>query len=289
MATLRCVIRYTAYPVVFGTSAGLLLWIATAGRPSRTWDLVVCAVALAVVAILEQVQPYERAWLRDQGDTVVDVLHGTVSLVLIFASAEIATFSRTWLAVSTAWPAWWPAWTSVLAVGAILDFGLWAMHRASHRVQFLWRLHALHHSPDRLYWLNGERRHPLSALVLAAPGITVAVLLGAPPDAIGTWMAIVSVHLAFQHANLDFSVGPLRGILCVAEVHRWHHKRDYEDAQVNFGEFWALWDRLAGSFHYEQDGVRAGDVGLRLERIPRNYLDQLAWPFRSQVADRAQS
>ena len=288
MANLRCVIRYTTYPVVFGTGAGLLLWIAAAGRPLRPLALVVCAIALGAVAVLERVQPYEKAWLGDHGDTVVDVLHGTVSLALIFASTEIATLGRTWLAVSAAWPAWWPLWISVLVAGAIIDLGLWVMHRASHRMQFLWRLHALHHSPERLYWLNGERRHPLSALILAGPGITVAVLLGAPPDAIGTWMAVVSIHLAFQHANLDFSVGPLRGLLCVAEVHRWHHKRDYEEAQVNFGEFWAIWDRLAGTFHCERDGVRAGDVGLRHERMPRSYLAQLAWPLRSQVVDRAQ-
>ncbi|WP_422822321.1 sterol desaturase family protein [Vreelandella nanhaiensis] len=34
------------------------------------------------------------------------------------------------------------------------------MHRASHRIGWLWRLHAPHHSAERLYWLNGKRRHP---------------------------------------------------------------------------------------------------------------------------------
>ena len=93
-------------------------------------------------------------------------------------------------------------------------------------------------------------------------------------------MAIVSVHLAFQHANLDFTLGPLRYVLCVAEIHRWHHKREYEDAQVNFGEVWTLWDHLAGTFHHQRNGVRAGDVGLREAAMPSGYLAQLRWPFR---------
>ncbi|WP_407938458.1 sterol desaturase family protein [Oceanococcus atlanticus] len=37
-------------------------------------------------------------------------------------------------------------------------------------------------------------------------------------------------------------------LLGVAELHRWHHKRDYEDAEVNFGEVWMIWDHLFGSF-----------------------------------------
>lgn len=285
MPTLRPVVRYGAYPLVFGTSAGLLLWIVTAGHPYWPWALLVSAAAILIVALLERVQPYEAAWLQDHGDTAVDVLHGAVSLGLIFSSIEIAAAARSILPIWHLWPSGWPAWWSVLVAGAIIDLGLWAMHRASHRSGFLWRLHALHHSAERLYWLNGERRHPLSALVLAAPGITLAVLLGAPPLAIGTWMAIVSVHLAFQHANLDFTLGPFRYVLCVAEIHRWHHKREYEDAQVNFGELWTFWDLLAGTFHHEQNGVRSGEVGLREQRMPTRYFAQLAWPWSRSAGD----
>ncbi len=152
------------------------------------------------------------------------------------------------------------------------------MHRWSHHNDFLWRLHALHHSSERLYWLNGERRHPISAMILALPGLLAVVLLGAEPFVIAAWFSIVAVHLAFQHANLDYSVGPLRNILGVAEIHRWHHKREYQDAQVNFGEFWMIWDQLFGTFRSGKNGVEASDVGID-EVVPQKYLDQLAWPF----------
>lgn len=279
MSYVTSAIRYGAYPAVFGTSAGFLLWILTAGYAYWPWALLVSATAIGAVALLERVQPYEPRWLEDHEDTLVDVLHGSVSLGLIFATVEIASVARTWIPMVPLWPSSWPGWASTLAAGFVIDIGLWTMHRASHGARLLWRLHALHHSAERLYWLNGERRHPLSAIVLAMPGITIAIILGAPPQAIGTWMAIVSVHLAFQHANLDFTLGPFRYLLCVAEIHRWHHKREYEDAQVNFGEFWALWDHLAGTFHHRRSGVRAGDVGLREEAMPPGYVAQLTWPF----------
>jgi sterol desaturase/sphingolipid hydroxylase (fatty acid hydroxylase superfamily) len=41
----------------------------------------------------------------------------------------------------------------------------------------------------------------------------------------------------------------LKWLLGVAEIHRWHHKREFEDAQVNFGEFWMIWDQLFRSFY----------------------------------------
>ena len=38
--------------------------------------------------------------------------------------------------------------------------------------------------------------------------------------------------------NLGYRVGPLGLLIGVAEAHRWHHKREHEDAQVNYGDFW---------------------------------------------------
>jgi sterol desaturase/sphingolipid hydroxylase (fatty acid hydroxylase superfamily) len=161
-----------------------------------------------------------------------------------------------------------------------MDLGLYLMHRASHHHAFLWRLHAIHHSPERLYWLNGERRHPLSALLLAGPGLIAVVALGASPEVISAWLTLLAIHLGFQHANVDYRVGPLRYVVGVAEIHRWHHKREYEDAQVNFGEFWMLWDHLGGTFHDRPNGVPAGDVGLKESTVPQHYRRQLGWPFR---------
>lgn len=281
------VIRVASYPAVLGLSALALIAVATLGLPHWPWMPLIAALGISSVAILERLQPYEREWLADHDDTGVDVLHALFSLTLIFTSVQLVTVMRTFLPLSTLWPAQWPVWAQVLGAGAIIDFGLWAMHWASHRYPALWRLHALHHSAERLYWLNGERRHPLSALLLATPGILVTVILGAPAAVIGCWLAIVSVHLAFQHANLDYTVGPLRRVLCVAEIHRWHHKREYHDAQVNFGEFWAVWDQLFGTYRYHVNGVHAGDVGIP-ETMPRTYVAQLAWPFKRKRAQAQQ-
>lgn len=200
----QSLIRTTSYPLIAGGAALLLVYLATVG--AAYWPLfpLVVGVGITLVALLERVAPYERDWNRDHdGDTVADALHLFVSYVLIQGSVAIAFGLRAWVPDTwVLWPQSAPIWAQVLLAGLILDLGLYTMHRASHASGFLWKLHAIHHSPERLYWLNGGRRHPLSALVLAGPGLTVLFLLGATPIAVGAWLSFMSVHLAFQHANL---------------------------------------------------------------------------------------
>lgn len=281
-ALLKSLIRTTSYPLIAGGAALLLVHLA--GTGAAYWPLfpLVVATGIALVALLERVAPYEPDWNRDHdGDTVADALHLFVSYLLIQGSVAFAFGLRTWVPESWGlWPRQAPMWAQVLLAGLILDLVLYTMHRASHASGLLWKLHAIHHSPERLYWLNGGRRHPLSALVLAGPGLTVLFLLGATPIAVGAWLSFMSVHLAFQHANLDYRLGPFRQVLGVAEMHRFHHKREFEDAQVNFGEVFLIWDHLFGTYHDAPRSPGKGEVGLRDETMPQSYWAQLAWPFR---------
>jgi len=269
--------RYTAYPLIFGGATTAILVLG----PRDFWPAVplVVAVALLSVALLERVQPYRRAWNQDHGDTMTDVVHNIVNLALMAAAVTglaLLDESRGFL---RGWPDSWPIGLQVLLAGTVLDVSLYAMHRLSHHAQPLWRLHTPHHSPRRLYFLNGERRHPLSAVVLAAPGLAILAALGAEPLAVQLWFAVLTVHLAFQHANIDYSLGPFAGLLGVAETHRWHHLRALETSQVNFGEFWMLWDHLGGTYH---GGTEADDeLGLREDDVPPEYLAQLSYPFRT--------
>lgn len=281
-APLRSLIRHTSYPLIAGGAALLLLQLASRGV--AYWPLfpLVVLTGMTLVALLERVAPYEPDWNRDHdGDTVADALHLFVSHLLIQASVALAFGLRPWMPEGAVlWPQQAPIWAQALLAGLILDLGLYAMHRASHASGVLWKLHAVHHSPERLYWLNGARRHPLSALVLAGPGLTVLFLLGATPIAVAAWLSVMSVHLAFQHANLDYRLGPFRFLLGVAEMHRFHHQRAFEEAQVNFGEVFLIWDWLFGTLHQTPGSPRKGAVGLQGEAAPRRYLEQLVWPFR---------
>lgn len=278
-------VRYTAFPLIEGGAVFLIVLFASQGVAYwPTFPMIILAAVLAL-AVLERWRPYVSAWNDDHGgDTLVDAKHIFLNQVLIQSSVALAYGLRDFLPHRIFWPDTAPMWVQVLLAGAVIDVGLYAMHRYSHKNPLLWRLHKLHHSPERMYWMNGGRRHPVSALILAAPSLTLLVLLGATPMAVAAWMAILSIHLCFQHSNLDYSLGPLRHVFCVAENHRWHHKREFEDAQVNFGEVWAVWDHLFGTYYDAKVSPRAGDVGLIDAAVPPTYFGQLAWPFRKLIS-----
>jgi sterol desaturase/sphingolipid hydroxylase (fatty acid hydroxylase superfamily) len=278
---MRTLIRYLSYPLIAGGSAVLLIALANGGVPYWPLFPLIVAAGIAGVALLERIAPFETSWNRDHGgDSAVDAAHFMVSYLLIQAAVASSFALREWLPDAwSLWPVEAPMVLQVLLAGAVMDLGLYAMHRASHAHGLLWRLHAIHHSPKRLYWLNGGRRHPLSALVLAGPGLTLLLVLGATPIAVAAWLSFMSIHLAFQHANLDYRLGPFRFLLAVAEMHRWHHKREFEDAQVNFGEVWLIWDHLFGTFHDAPRSPRAGEVGLHGPPMAERYWYHLRWPF----------
>ncbi len=277
----RRLIRWGAYPVIFGGCALAFPTFLHFGIPYWPFYPATAMVGIVAVAFLEWIQPYERVWLDDHDDTRADLLHAATNLFLISVTAESVAWVRQFVPLPIFWPVSWPKAFQMVLAGGFIDFGLWLMHRLSHHFPWLWKFHALHHSSQRLYWLNGERRHPVSAILLAGPGLAVVTLFGAPADAIGGWMALIAVHLAFQHANLDYRLGWFRNLLGVAEVHRWHHKREFQDAQVNFGEFWMIWDHLFGTFLVPISKIGPDEVGIKETDFPRKYLSQLFWPFET--------
>lgn len=277
---MHLAVRYLAYPLVIGIV--FIGAVTLAAAPGAAIALPILTLAgVLVIGGLERLSPYQHAWTKNHGDLLADVQYNLMGAVLIQASVHfIYPLSAAALSLGL-WPSTWPLWASVLGVGVIIDFGLYWMHRWSHRSAILWRFHQPHHSPERLYWLNGERRHLVSALLLATPGLAAVALLGAPQAALAAWFAILPVHLAFQHANIDYTLGPFRRMLGVAEMHRWHHKRDYEDAQVNFGEVLLVWDWFFGTAHDDRRGVSADELGLRDANYPRGFWRQHVAAFRS--------
>lgn len=276
--TRSTLIRYGSYPLIFGFSTAALLQVAAGHLPYWPYAPLIATLGISSVAVLERIQPFETEWLTDHQDTLVDILHAAFSLSMIFITVELVKTLRHFIDIPAIWPTHWAIWLQLLIAGTIMDFGLWFMHWYSHKNRFLWKLHALHHSSKRLYWLNGERRHPLSALILATPGLITVLLLGAPSPVIGVWMAMTAIHLAFQHANLDYSLGYFKHLLSVAETHRWHHQQGL--GQKNLGEFWMIWDHLFGTYHAQEQSLQTEHIGLRAA-MPLTYIKQLLWPFKA--------
>ncbi len=152
----------------------------------------------------------------------------------------------------------------------VLDAGVTLTHIARHRWSTLWRYHAVHHSVQRTYGLNGLMKHPLHQLIVDVGGILPLVLLEFPPAVASAVVFAVAVQLVLEHANVDYRAGPLNRLLLAAEIHRFHHRKGAGLGDVDFGLFTTIWDRLllAGSGRRRPGHRNSRATGLPL-RVPR--------------------
>jgi len=180
----------------------------------------------------------------------------------------------------------------VVALPAIIRFALvilaadaveYASHRAYHEVPLLWRIHAVHHSPEYMDWLSGSRLHFLEPLVTRALVLVPIVLLGFPQDTIFAYLIFISVQSVLIHSNIKMKVGWLRYVIVTPQFHHWHHASDAEAIDKNYAAHTPLFDMLFGSFHLPKDRwpVKYGTV----KPIPGGMLGQFLHPFVGPVKE----
>lgn len=292
---LRSVLRIGAFPLLFG-GAGIVAWIGYSPE-AITWLMpaLVGAVILLMLG-LERIVPYASRW-NSGPETGTDVFYIAGSSVVV-AIAEAATWAVAVIVVGTLaadatsiWPTQWPVVAQVFLALAIGDLLPYLYHRASHESSgFLWRVHAIHHAPERLYALNFARFHPINAFLTAALTLLPLAVLGAPAPLLFVAGVLHNVHGVLSHANVDFRLGPLNAIFSMAELHRWHHARDPQLANGNYGATVLVWDWLFGSRRHPRMPLDADAVGLWAgSSVPRGILSQWTYPFAdglSQLAGR---
>lgn len=177
------------------------------------------------------------------------------------------------------WASALPLPIEILITLTAADFlGYWT-HRAFHR-GWLWRSHAVHHSSERLDWLAAVRVHPLNDLLGGVVRVAVLVALGFRPTVLAAVVPFLTAYAVLLHANVTWAFGPVGRVIASPMFHRWHHARDVEGADVNFGGFFTVWDCLFGTSHLPI-GEAAPATGIR-DRMPASIWGQLAIPFRRE-------
>ncbi|HCP47674.1 MAG TPA: hypothetical protein DIU15_16655 [Deltaproteobacteria bacterium] len=289
MSLARRALTYLLFPVVFFGALCLGGWALTSGA-DRTLVLVGIAVCTAaLLAAVERVHPAYDSWKRSHGDLVTDAIHVGVSNALVPKGLELAILaSLATLAADQAevlglgvWPRHWPMALQLVLAMVVGQLPEYWWHRLAHTVPLLWRFHAVHHSSQRLYWLNAARFHPIDTAVSYVLSFGTLTVLGASPEAMMLMAIWVAVHGLFQHCNVHLRLGPLNWIFSMAELHRWHHSLSVEEANNNYGNNILFWDIVFGTVYWPRDRDAAEAIGLAdLPAFPQHYWGQLAAPFR---------
>ena len=142
----------------------------------------------------------------------------------------------------------------------------------------MWRYHAVHHSPHRLYWLNVGRFHPIEKAVQFGVDTLPFALLGVSTEVLAAYFVFYAVNGFFQHSNCDVRLGPLNYLVSGPELHRWHHSEFAEESDTNFGNNLIIWDLVFGTRFLPADR-EVGRLGLVNRDYPLGFLAQMTTPF----------
>ncbi|MBY0400113.1 sterol desaturase family protein [Myxococcota bacterium] len=248
----------------------------------------VMAGSALVIFAGERLFPNLPSWNRSHGDVLVDLCHVvTVSLTNLL----MVTIIPMLLAPAAAWTAslgtarLWPSDASLLLqlplAMVVAEFFQYWSHRLSHTWEPFWRLHATHHSAPRLYFFNAGRFHPLDIAIDSTAGLVPLTLLGTPHKVMLLFALTTAVLGYLQHSNVRFNLGPLNYVFSMAELHRWHHAKNLDEANKNYGSNLILWDLIFGTFFWPRDRKPPETIGIPdLPAFPETYWGQILSPFR---------
>jgi len=285
---LKYLLARTVFPVVMLGVLFAAYCLVEGGMKSPSVLGLVSMMAMVFIVILEKLIPFRVDWNKSRGDIVTDILHNIFSsyiaievakLALLMALLPVAVVASSKFG-SALWPEQWPIVIRLALAAILVEFGCYWVHRASHETAFLWRFHSIHHSPERLYWLNAGRDHPIGAILTTVASIPLVIIVGVDGQTMVLYYVMQSIHGLFQHANINVRLGWLNWVFSMAELHRWHHSAKIEEANNNYGLTLICWDVLFGTRILPHlDGP--GEIGIKaMPRFPQSYWQQLTIPFR---------
>ena len=289
--TFREILGRLAFPLVMG--AGLIItyyFIHVQGVSINKVTFPVVIISLLAIALLERIIPFRQNWNQTDGDVGNDAINLVITQTIIprlftpFGYIVLAAITA-WLAQKMGnqlWPHHWHLSAQLFLALLIAEFGRYWVHRWAHTVPILWRFHAIHHSPNRLYFLNAARFHPIEKVFFLLPETIPFILLGTNPETLGLYAVFNSIHGLFQHSNIYLKLGWLNYIFSMAELHRFHHSKIIEESNRNYGNNLIFWDIVFGTFYYPKER-EVNTIGLYNPAYPKDYIGQLKAPFQGEI------
>jgi sterol desaturase/sphingolipid hydroxylase (fatty acid hydroxylase superfamily) len=228
------------------------------------------------------VQPFVRRWISNYSLMAMSVALNTLlapSLAFL-TNLVLARSPLRWA------PGQFGFWIHLAYALLVLDALTYAVHRTFHAVPALWRLHALYHSDVSLDVSTTVRHHPGEAVVTALVVGVGGAVLGCSAIEVVVYGVLENVVQLLGHADVrlpGFVERLTRRIFVTPKFHRIHHSSRRSETDSNYGQVFAFWDSLFGSYGGSADEGRGPiEYGLQHFRDARSQrLDQtLLLPFQ---------
>lgn len=174
-------------------------------------------------------------------------------------------------------------WVQLIIFFVTLDFIQWFTHVMLHRFNFLWRFHKVHHSVEEMGFAAHLRYHWMENVFYSPMKYIMIIIIGGFDVQMAFIVYYISIAIGhLNHANLNFSYGPLKYVFNNPRMHIWHHAHDLPEERkhgVNFGISLSLWDYIFRTNYIPEDGrdIRLGFKNVA--QFPKTFFGQLFYGF----------
>ena len=185
------------------------------------------------------------------------------------------------------WPSEYVTLCFTIVLFTVDDFSRFFIHYCYHKVPFLWRFHAIHHSAKIMTPLTLYRIHFVEYAINSARALLITGTVGGIFmylfngkiglfEVLGVSLLTMLFNLAganLRHSHIWLSFGKFERIFISPAQHQIHHSSAKHHLDKNFGSALAIWDRLFGSW-LSSSNQEVKKYGLYQQSSPQSIKKQ---------------
>jgi len=131
---------------------------------------------------------------------------------------------------------------------ALFDLSIYVWHVASHKYEFLWRFHKIHHCDKSFNVSTGFRFHVFDLLLEILYKCVFVVVIGVNAYLVLSIEIVELFFIFFHHANIRVpNEYKLSQVIITPSLHRTHHSTLRSEHDSNYGIVLAFWDEIFGT------------------------------------------
>ena len=226
------------------------------------------AVPLFVVAVLAEMiwSRFKRPEAYEPMDTLVSLCFGLGSTVAgalfggLAAYAFITSYEYRLFDFGAQWWAVWWAWPVCFVLD---DLAYYWVHRAGHRIRWMWAAHVNHHSSQHYNLSTALRQTWTGSFTFGLLFAIPLVLLGFHPLMIAICGGFNLIYQFWIHTEaIDRMPRWFEALMNTPSHHRVHHATNPRYLDRNYAGVFIIWDKMFGTFEQERDDeqIRYGIV-----------------------------
>lgn len=211
---------------------------------------------LTLFWLLEGAVPLFRFNYRKWQHAVPNIFFTLTTVIINFALAFLLLKTADWVVENDFglinWLPEMPLWLYAVLGVLFLDFmGAYLPHYVEHKVRPLWMIHLVHHTDHKVDTTTANRHHPLESLIRFSFTLLGVFLIGTPIALVMLYQAMSLIATQFSHANIKLPKkvdNALSWVIVSPDMHKVHHHHVLPYTDSNYGNIFAIWDRMFGTF-----------------------------------------